>query len=274
MLEKHTFSKLDQTDLNVHNCGIEDCLPAHQWGPGIRDHYVIHLVTKGKGSLKIKDQHYSLDKGNLFLVPANTLAQYKADDTEPWSYAWVGFRGLSAQKLCNEAGLSTKNPVIIFDQQENLYKIIEKMLRYSGGARYHELQRLSLLYAFFSLVIEKTSIAGINPETRQIEYLRQAIRFIEANYAANINISGIASHVGLDRSYMYSLFQKHMQITPKKYLTRFRMNKAIELLKTTLTVGEIAHSVGYDDALLFSKAFKKEKGITPSKYRRNMAKNL
>ncbi|MDD2374781.1 MAG: helix-turn-helix domain-containing protein, partial [Eubacteriales bacterium] len=45
-------------------------------------------------------------------------------------------------------------------------------------------------------------------------------------------------------------------------------------LHTSLSIGEIANSVGYNDALLFSKSFKKEKGVTPTKYRRQTEKNL
>ena len=36
-------------ELSIFNCGIERCAPGQTWGPGIRDHYLIHLVLSGKG---------------------------------------------------------------------------------------------------------------------------------------------------------------------------------------------------------------------------------
>ena len=39
-------------ELSIFNCGLERCAPGQTWGPGIRDHYLIHLVVSGKAPLK------------------------------------------------------------------------------------------------------------------------------------------------------------------------------------------------------------------------------
>lgn len=275
MLEKYTFEQLDHTDLSVYNCGAEDCRPGHRWGPGVRDHFIIHLVIRGRGRFGINGIIRSLDPGQIFLIPANCLAEYEADQQEPWSYLWLGFKGLRAEGLCREAGLSENKPVKEISDLKSLQKLITEMLGYAGGSREHELHRLSVLYRFFALLIEANEEAGeVSPQTRQLEYLRQAIRYVAANYSGPLSVRGMADHVGLDRSYLYTLFQRHLQITPKRFLTQFRINKACELLYTGLTIGEVAYSVGYDDALLFSKVFKKEKGITPSHYRQKRANDF
>ena len=60
-----------------------------------------------------------------------------------------------------------------------------------------------------------------------------------------------------------------MGISPQKYLINFRLNQACKLMKNTeLSIAEISRSVGYQDPLYFSKLFKKEKGLSPSKYRK------
>ena len=54
------------------------------------------------------------------------------------------------------------------------------------------------------------------------------------------------------------------------YLTSIRMEKAKKLLlATSLSIGEISEKCGYADYRVFTKAFKKEEGSTPSQYRRN-----
>lgn len=45
-------SYTDNIELSIFNCGHEQCDPCHTWGPGIRDHYLIHLVVAGKGTYK------------------------------------------------------------------------------------------------------------------------------------------------------------------------------------------------------------------------------
>lgn len=274
MLEKYTFSQHDLTDITVIKCGTEDCMPGHCWGPGVRSHFVLHLIISGKGKFRTVDREYNLTQGDIFLISPDTIAEYMADESDPWSYVWIGFRGLIADSLCREAGLHSRQPIGKSEHVDKLVDIIRSMLKFSSGARQHELMRIALLYQFFSDLIDQNSHTFSSIETRQEEYLRQAIRYIENNYADEITVRAIASHVGLDRSYLYSLFQRYLKITPKAYLTRYRMTKAGELLRTSLTIGEVAHSVGYSDPLLFSKAFKREKGKTPSNYRRELEKNL
>ena len=59
-------------------------------------------------------------------------------------------------------------------------------------------------------------------------------------------------------------------MSPQKFLMKFRITKAAELLyNTDLSIGNIAYSCGYIDPLAFSKAFKKIKGISPKEYRNN-----
>ena len=40
-------------ELSIFNCGLERCAPGQTWGPGIRDHYLIHLVVSGKGVFEV-----------------------------------------------------------------------------------------------------------------------------------------------------------------------------------------------------------------------------
>ena len=48
----------DNVELSIFNCGQERCIPGHTWGPGIRDHYLIHLVVAGKGTYKVNGKTY------------------------------------------------------------------------------------------------------------------------------------------------------------------------------------------------------------------------
>lgn len=56
-------------------------------------------------------------------------------------------------------------------------------------------------------------------------------------------------------------------MSPKQYLLKVRMDKAKELLASPLTIEQVASSVGFNDALYFSKQFRKATGMPPSEYR-------
>ena len=60
-------------------------MPAgHTWGPGVRDHYLIHLVVAGKGVYQVNGASHTLQEGDLFLAKPNQLITYAADETDPW----------------------------------------------------------------------------------------------------------------------------------------------------------------------------------------------
>ena len=102
-------------------------------------------------------------------------------------------------------------------------------------------------------------------------YISEALQFIEMNYSGKVTVDMIANYVGLNRSYLNSIFKEDMGKTLQQYLMEFRILKACELLENEeLSIGDVSRSVGYVDQLLFSKVFKRLQGITPSEYRRNI----
>ena len=80
--------------------------------------------------------------------------------------------------------------------------------------------------------------------------------------------------------YLRKRFKKEVGVSPLEYMTNLRM-KSAEMLLTAMwaneyTVSEIARMCGYDDALYFSRVFKKHYGcsqhLSPKKEERKQAK--
>ena len=68
--------------------------------------------------------------------------------------------------------------------------------------------------------------------------------------------------------YFRKLFQKIYKTSPIKYLIKIRINKAKEFLRGDyLSISDIAKLTGFSSVYTFSKAFKKETGISPSEYK-------
>ncbi len=98
--------------------------------------------------------------------------------------------------------------------------------------------------------------------------MEEALRYIENNYAHAVNIQVIADYLNIERTYLYRLFKDITKTSPQEYLLDFRIRRACTLLReTALPIGDIARSVGYEDALYFSRLFKQKKDQTPTDYR-------
>ena len=68
-------------ELSIFNCGLERCAPGQTWGPGIRDHYLIHLVLSGKGVFEVGGRTWEVSPGDLFFARPSQLIRY----TQPMS---------------------------------------------------------------------------------------------------------------------------------------------------------------------------------------------
>ena len=52
------FQKYKMCIRDRFNCGLQSCEPEYTWGPGVRDHYLIHYVASGQGIYKVNDVVY------------------------------------------------------------------------------------------------------------------------------------------------------------------------------------------------------------------------
>ena len=99
-------------------------------------------------------------------------------------------------------------------------------------------------------------------------YVAQVIRYIQDYYHEPLRVEDMARYVGLNRSYLSTLFKKYTGLSPIKYLQTFRMTRAAHLLSLTkLPITAIAHSCGYQETESFHKIFKQHTGLSPKQYR-------
>ena len=66
-----------KTGLYPLGAGEEVCKKGHCWGPGVRGHYLIHYVIRGKGSYYCGVNRYELTAGDLFVIYPGTVIQYR-----------------------------------------------------------------------------------------------------------------------------------------------------------------------------------------------------
>lgn len=155
-----------------------------------------------------------------------------------------------------------------------------------GGASLNKL--LGLNYGFISELSTKTDFDDICVwivkvldifidtvyESRNIKnsrLLSDALSYIRENYHNNLSLDNVAQQVFISPYYLSHLFKEELGITFVEYLTRVRLEEAKKLLKEpNLSIEAVASEVGYDDASYFSKVFKKNMGISPNQYRKNV----
>lgn len=100
------------------------------------------------------------------------------------------------------------------------------------------------------------------------KYVLEAMAYIGEHYhEPNIGVAAIAQHLGISEGHLSHTFKKETDYTLLNYLTRYRIHRAMELLRDCrLKVYEVGEQVGYRDIAYFSATFKKLVGMSPSEY--------
>lgn len=263
MIEYLSRSK-QHTELYLTQFGIEECIPSHFFGPAIRSHFLLHYIWDGEGIFEVDGNKYRLQKGQGFLICPAVITYYQADSKIPWSYCWFGFDGTLAELLLKQAGLTRVCPILNCGKDDMIYKFLMLMAESNGNQKTRETRLTGLLYLLLSLLAEYGPVTPIEQQDSRAEiYVEKVKEIVETNFAQKITIEDIARIIGLNRSYLCSLFKQQMNTSIQEYLIRIRVQKACEMMgNVELTIGDISRSVGYNDPLLFSKMFKKIKGAS------------
>ncbi|MBE6611026.1 MAG: helix-turn-helix domain-containing protein [Ruminococcaceae bacterium] len=100
-------------------------------------------------------------------------------------------------------------------------------------------------------------------------YIYKVLQFVEDRYRDDICADDMAEAAGLSADYLAKQFKSVMSMTPVEYVRKFRVAKAMELLKNTdLSIAAIADAVGFGDLSLFSRVFKQNIGVSPAVFRK------
>ena len=264
----YKFTNTSLTSISVYNVGKEQCEPLFKWGPGVRDHFLIHHIISGSGKYTVNTRVYELNAGDTFIIYPNTMVSYEADRDKPFEYCWVGFNGSDAPLIMSKTDFSQSSPIIKFNSPKTIEALICDIVSKRGLKFEDDLKMTAGLYNLFSYLIENSQ--HLKTTDTSVLYLSRAIEYISRNYATDISVTTLSEYIGISRSSLYRIFIRHINMSPAAYINAFRIKKACGLLENNnLSIEQVAISTGFTDQFYFSRVFKKLKGVSPTSYQKN-----
>lgn len=245
------------SQINPVQCGMGEYHSTHSFGPCIRDYYILHFVTSGKGLFVCNNRTTEVYENQVFVIRPHETVYYEADPKNPWSYIWIGF--YSTLEL---PALLAENDVIIAPYLKELFvnAFDADNIYMSGsltGAYEHYL--CGIIWQIFGR-LHVFSVSDIKADM----YVNLAISIMKSE--SRVVIESIAKRMHLSKGYLSRLFKEKCGISPGKYSFNLRMERACELLLSGTNVTDTSRYMGFPDLFAFSRAFKRHFGFSPTEY--------
>lgn len=252
-----------------HRTGPQDESDQFLSRPYGRLDYQIIYIQNGRAAFEIGTQRREISSGQVVVIPPRTPHSYHMiRERESLDY-WLHCTGYGVRQWT--AGLPPMEfPCMSIGQSRraaDLYRAImlelqRKEPEYVGVASGLVMQ---LLYYIVRKQIRLEDEAEQQHDTR----IDQCVTLMHEQYAKDWNIDELAARVHLSPSRFIHLFTQIHHISPCRFLSRVRINKAKEFLGNDhLTIGDVSRMVGFPNPQYFSRLFHQETGMSPSAYRR------
>ncbi|MCD9025210.1 helix-turn-helix domain-containing protein [Cohnella silvisoli] len=204
------------------------------------------------------------EKYARLLLAHDEEAIFKQIDDDFEAFSQIG--GIKPSELRNAA-------VEMIIQMKGLLKDFKRFQIISHA--YHDIMNqvfrstsLEQLKSHVRFIAEEVSQA-LSGRQEQSPVIRQIVEFVHTSYREDFSLKTLGQTYRVHPVYLGQLFQKEMNQTFSDYLNRYRVEKALELMKnTSMKTHDISEAVGYWDTAHFYKQFKKYVGVSPAQYRK------
>ena len=217
-----------------------------------RPYSALSFRTTGRAVFDIDGKRIVNEPGDMIYIPADM--PYRADYSSTQSIVvhLVDCNYGEAEKI------STLQSSVIADK-------FSKML--DSWREDHSVNCVkSRLYDLFARLEKERTEERLDPE------LFRCLKYIDEHYSdPMIRIERICEEIHVSHSSLQRRFNRYFAMTPKQYIVKLRINKAVDMLsKGDLSVKEVAYACGFGDEKYFSRVFSSTLGYPPTRFIENL----
>lgn len=232
-----------------------------------RNDYQLLYIANGKAHFLINGNKIEAEKGSVILYSPKDSQEYIYYLDENPDIYWIHFSGSDPQKIIDDSNIIFKRKINILKRHDYII-IMDKIIQEIQKKEIDYLNMCNLYIKQLFLLIKRSTDENTYINNNINKEIQNILDSFEENYNKPLFIAEYAKNHNISICWLIKLFKQQVGITPKDYLINIRLNKAKELLITSeYTINEIAEIVGYEDALYFSRLFKKRIGMSPTQYK-------
>lgn len=224
-----------------------------------------YYVTGGGCQITIEGKHFRARAGDWFFIPADTKHSYTDLPGEPFEKYWIHF------DLLPDASLSRllQLPFAVRGDEETT-RLFEQLTRANDAN--HLADKLHAKILLLQLITQYLEIArkdDLPVLAREEQGIDRVLGYIHSHLDQPLHNSLLAQQCHMHPNHFIRYFSKRIGQTPASYVVQCRMDMARQLLiKSDLTVNQIAERVGIPEQSHFARLFRRYYALTPTQYRK------
>ena len=228
-------------------------------------------ITLGLKKLleRINADTFVVGTANNGLTAREEIAHFKPDVV----FTDIRMPGLSGLELLQEIPrVSPETKVVIITGYAEFAYAKEALKHHAYDYLLKPIKEEELARVIGSIINnEKGDYEEKDKEPVYDKMIDNVIRDIRDHYMEDISLTSLADKYSISIGHLSNMIKERLQVGFSDYISSLRMQRAKELLRDeSMSIQEIAETVGYNDYFYFTKVFKKIVGISPSKYRKSI----
>ena len=264
--------------LRINNCGyyrVHTTPVIETPHPEGRNDYQLLYIAAGKGEFYFKGSKEPtiVTKGNMILFrpgEPQVYYYYAVDKTEVY---WVHFTGWKVEEYLERYELPHDENVFYTGVSPDYPWIYNQMIRELQLQRVNHEDMISLYMHHIFITINRYIKERRETKNDTINDIERAAHYFKDNYNKQISIEQYAAEHLMSVNWFIHSFKSVMKMSPMKYIISLRIAMAKGYLENSAkNIAEISNEVGYENALYFSRLFRKYTGMTPTEYRKKRGK--
>jgi AraC-like DNA-binding protein len=259
----------------------------HSIAPEYHEFYELFFFVNGNVDFIVDNQLYHMQKGDFLFIPPNTFHNpifHNFDIPYERYILWVSVSTMNRLiELDSDIGyfMNEKAPKVHLFRNpgstwSNFNSSFHSLLQYSIEKKLcYKSEGLSIIIYMLlqynkALYYKNQNIIGGTNNT----LLTNILHYIQTNITEDLSLDKISSEFYINKFHISRLFKNDLKISYYQYVIQKRLNVGKENILAGVPVNKVHETCGFSDYICFYRAFKKEYGVAPSKFKQLHAEKM